>query len=191
MRISDWSSDVCSSDLQLRRPGATAPPPWPRLPPMSMKNEDGEPGVPPTVALYSILGFWFFYAVLVTLRASVMGFEAQGTMSARRAVVTVIGIVVTWVLYLCLRRFDRQPLATRIIAAFTLAAPFALAPAAANFYVFNIYDPASLFPDSDYQKYASEQGFALMQLVEDALSRYFFLSSEEPTSDLQSLMRIS
>ena len=144
---------------------------------MNIKNEDGEPGVPPTVALYSILGFWFFYAMLVTLRASVMGFEAQGAMAARRAVVTVIGIVVTWILYLCLRRFDRQPLATRIIAAFSLAAPFALATAAANFYVFNIYDPVSLIPDSDYQKYASEQGFALMQIVEDAISRYFFLAA--------------
>ncbi|WP_313806325.1 histidine kinase [Sphingobium sp.] len=144
---------------------------------MNMKNEDGAPGVPPTVALYSILGFWFFYAMLVTLRASVMGFEAQGTMAARRAVVTAIGIVVTWVLYLCLRRFDRKPLIARIVATFTLAAPFALATAAANFYVFNIYDPASLFPDSDYQKYANEQGFALMQIVEDAISRYFFLAA--------------
>ncbi|WP_150291923.1 sensor histidine kinase [Sphingobium estronivorans] len=144
---------------------------------MNIKMEDGEPGVPPTVALYSILGFWFFYAVLVTLRASVMGFEAQGAMAARRAVVTVIGIVVTWVLYLCLRRFDGRPLIARIVAAFSLAAPFALATAAANFYVFNIYDPASLFPDADYQKYASEQGFALMQIVEDAISRYFFLAA--------------
>ena len=51
---------------------------------MNIKNEDGEPGVPPTVALYSILGFWFFYAMLVTLRASVMGFEAQGAKGAER-----------------------------------------------------------------------------------------------------------
>ncbi|WP_375196170.1 sensor histidine kinase [Sphingobium sp.] len=144
---------------------------------MNMKNEDGEPGVPPTVALYSLLGFWFFYAVLITLRASIMGFEAQGAMAARRAVVTVIGIVVTWVFYLCLRRFDGRPLIARIVAAFTLAIPFALATAAANFYVFNIYDPASLFPDADYQKYASERGFALMQIVEDAISRYFFLAA--------------
>lgn len=144
---------------------------------MNSINEDGEPGVSPTVALYSILGFWFFYGVLVTLRASVMGFEAQGAMAARRAVVTVIGIVVTWVLYLCLRRFDRQRLGIRIVAAFTLAAPFALATSAANFYIFNIYDPASLFPDADYQKYANEQGFALMQIVEDAISRYFFLAA--------------
>lgn len=145
--------------------------------PMTIIHEDGEPGVPPTVALYSILGFWFFYAVLITLRASIMGFEAQGAMAARRAVVTVIGIVVTWIFYLCLRRFDRTRLTARVLAAFSLAIPFALATAAANFYIFNVYDPASLFPDADYQKYARQEGFALMQIAEDAISRYFFLAA--------------
>ncbi|HEX7741622.1 MAG TPA: histidine kinase, partial [Sphingobium sp.] len=139
--------------------------------------EDGEPGVPPTLALYSILGFWFFYAVLVTLRASVMGFEAQGAMAVRRAVVTAIGIVVTWVLYLCLRRFDSRRLAIRIVAAFSLAAPFALATSAANFYAFNIYDPAAVVPDADYKEEAKQHNFALTQIVEDAISRYFFLSA--------------
>ncbi|HKT75679.1 MAG TPA: histidine kinase [Sphingobium sp.] len=139
--------------------------------------EDGEPGVQPRVALYSILGFWFFYALLVTLRASVMGFDAQGAMATRRAAVTVIGIIVTWILYLCLRRFDRQRLPVRIIAAFSLAAPFALATAAANFTIFNIYDPAAVMPAADYQKAAQEQGFALKQIVEDAISRYFFLAA--------------
>lgn len=157
--------------------GATTAAHWPRHPRMTRHSQEGEAGVSPTVALYSILGFWFFYAVLVTLRASVMGFEAQGAMAARRGVVTVIGIIVTWILYLCLRRFDRKRLAVRVIAAFSLAAPFALATAAANFYVFNIYDPAALFPGTDYQKYASDQSFALMQIVEDAISRYFFLSA--------------
>ena len=144
---------------------------------MTSHTQDGEPGVSPTLALYSILGFWFFYAVLVTLRASVMGFEAQGAMAARRAVVTVVGIIVTWILYLCLRRFDRKRLAVRVVAAFSLAAPFAFATAVANFYIFNVYDPAALFPDTDYQKYANDQSFAIMQIVEDAISRYFFLAA--------------
>ncbi|MET0372474.1 MAG: histidine kinase [Sphingobium sp.] len=134
-------------------------------------------GVAPTVALYSILGFWFFYALLVTMRAAVMGFGSQGEMAARRAVVTVIGIVVTWVLYLCLRRFDAKRFSVRVVAAFGLAAPFALAMSAANFYIFNVYDPAGMFPDSDYQKLATQQGYALMQIAEDAISRYFFLAA--------------
>lgn len=138
---------------------------------------EGERGVPPAVALYSILGFWFFYAILITLRAAVMGFEAQGEMAVRRAIVTAIGVLVTWILYIALRRFDHQRLIVRVIAAFSLAAPFALATAAANFAIFNVYDPAGLFPDADYRKVASEEGFAMMQIAEDAIGRYFFLAA--------------
>jgi two-component sensor histidine kinase len=143
---------------------------------MTFLPEDGERGVPPAIALYSILGFWLFYAVLVSLRAAVMGFEAQDALAARRMVVTVIGVVATWVLYLALRRFDHKPLSVRIVAAFSLAAPFALAMAAANFYIFNVYDPVGLFPDSDPAKY-EKAGYALMSIVEDAISRYFFLAA--------------
>ena len=144
---------------------------------MTSLPDDGERGVSPAVALYSILGFWLFYAILVTLRAAVMGFESQGELGIRRAVVTVIGIVVTWVLYLVLRRFDAKPLSVRIVAAFSLAAPFALAMASANFYMFNVYDPVNIFTDGDRMKFRSEEHFALIQIVEDAISRYFFLSA--------------
>ncbi|ATP20355.1 MULTISPECIES: sensor histidine kinase [Sphingobium] len=143
---------------------------------MTLPTEDGPRGVAPAVALYSIIGFWFFYAVLISLRAAVVGFDSQIEMAARRAVVTLIGIIVTWVLYLVLRRFDGKPLMIRVVAAFSLAAPFALAMAAANFYVFNIYDPVSMFPDADHEKY-TQQGYALTAILEDALSRYFFLAA--------------
>lgn len=144
---------------------------------MSTTHEADQRGVSPRLALYSIIGFWFFYALLITLRAAVMGFEAQGAMAARRAVVTIIGIIVTWIFYLGLRRFDRHPISVRIVAGFSLAAPFALAMAAANFYIFNVYDPAGIFPDADQHKYAKDAGFAVMQIAEDAISRYFFLAA--------------
>jgi two-component system LytT family sensor kinase len=145
---------------------------------MTSASDPDDRGVAPAVALYSILGFWFFYGLLVTLRATVMGFPAQGEMAARRAVVTVIGIVVTWVLYLCLRRFDTKRFWVRVVAAFGFAAPFALAMSAANYYIFNVYDPTGLFPpDAAYKDMTSQQGFALMQIVEDAISRYFFLAA--------------
>ncbi len=144
---------------------------------MTIASEDGERGVSPAIALYSILGFWLFYAVLITLRAAVMGFDSQYELAARRAIVTVIGIIFTWILYLVLRRFDTKPLGVRVVAAFSLAAPFALAMALANYYMFNVYDPVNIFTDGDRMKYGSEEGFALIQIVEDAISRYFFLSA--------------
>ncbi|MFC3443397.1 sensor histidine kinase [Sphingobium rhizovicinum] len=139
--------------------------------------EEGERGVAPAIALYSILGFWFFYTIIVSLRAVVIGFESQGEMAARRMVVATIGIIVTWIFYLVLRRFDHKPLVVRVVAAFSLAAPFALAMAAANYYIFNVYDPGNFISDGEKMKMAKEEGYVLISIVEDALSRYFFLSA--------------
>lgn len=144
---------------------------------MTIFPEEADHGVSPALAFYSILGFWFFYALLISMRALVLGFGAQGEMAGRRAVVTVIGVVVTWVFYLTLRYFDRNRLPTRIVVAFSLAAPFAVAMAAANFYIFNVYDPVGMFPDAEYEQYTKEAGFALKQIAEDAIGRYFFLAA--------------
>ncbi|MEC9017354.1 MAG: sensor histidine kinase, partial [Pseudomonadota bacterium] len=38
---------------------------------MTLFPEDGDRGVSPAIALYSILGFWLFYTMLVSLRAAV------------------------------------------------------------------------------------------------------------------------
>ena len=142
---------------------------------MTLFPDDGDRGVSPAIALYSILGFWLFYTVLVSLRAAVVGFDSQMEMAARRMVVAVIGIIITWILYLVLRRFDQRPLALRVVAAFSLAAPFALAMAATNYYMFYVYDP-TMFADSEMQKQASES-YVVVGIVEEAISRFFFLSA--------------
>ncbi|MCP1470456.1 sensor histidine kinase YesM [Sphingobium sp. OAS761] len=144
---------------------------------MINNSEDGDRGVSPAIALYSILGFWLFYTALISLRAAVIGFDAQGELAARRMVVAIIGIIVTWILYLALRRFDTRPLLVRIVAAFSLAAPFALAMAVANYYMFNVYDPVTLFSDAEMQKQASGNDYIIIGILEDAISRYFFLSA--------------
>ena len=50
---------------------------------MTLFPDDGDRGVSPAIALYSILGFWLFYTVLVSLRAAVVGFDSQMEMAAR------------------------------------------------------------------------------------------------------------
>ena len=142
---------------------------------MTLFPDDGDRGVSPAIALYSILGFWLFYTVLVSLRAAVVGFDSQMEMAARRMVVAVIGIIITWILYLVLRRFDQRPLALRVVAAGSLAAPFALAMAATNYYMFYVYDP-TMVADSEMQKKASES-YVVVGIVEEAISRFFFLSA--------------
>lgn len=143
-------------------------------------DEDSPRGVSPLIALYSILGFWLFYMVVVTLRSLVMGFEPQGEMAFRRGVVTMIGIVITWGLYLFLRRFDARSQPTRIMTAFLAAVPCAILIALANYYVFNIYDPSGLMEDYPSAKAAverKEEVHAVKDIAEVALSRYFFLSA--------------
>ncbi len=147
------------------------------IPQMTTDFDDEERGIAPIVALYSILGFWLFYMALVTLRSYVMGFDAQAPMAIRRTIVTIIGIVVTWGLYLIIRHFDRASLTKRTLVAFTAAIPCAILIALANYYVFYFYDPAGIFPDLPKEKLVAEQGYALKEIAEFAIGRYFFLSA--------------
>ncbi|WP_164118965.1 histidine kinase [Sphingorhabdus sp. Alg239-R122] len=132
------------------------------------------------VAIYSILGFWLFYAVLTTLRSAVAGsfepeYPPQDELAIRRAVVTALGILVTVGLYFFLRMFENRPLSTRIIAAFLGAIPCAFIISGFNFYIFNIYDPASLFNNPEMREQL-KAGNAAFLILEVAISRYFFIA---------------
>ena len=94
--------------------------------------------------LFSILGFWLFYVIIVTLRAMIMDFPAQGEMALRRGFVTAVGIFITIGLWLFLRLLDRKPFWTRVVAVSLMSIPCAVAISAVNYYFFNVYDPAGL-----------------------------------------------
>jgi len=141
-----------------------------------------QPLVGAQLALFSILGFWLFYAIIVTLRAAVMDFPSQGEIASRRLVVVAVGIAMTWLLYLFLRLFDRKPLRHRITAAFIGAMPCAMGIAWANYYIFSIYDPISLFEDQNIGRQLAEINkmlgiTILQQMAEFAVARYFFMIS--------------
>lgn len=132
------------------------------------------------MAFLTIIGLWLFHLLITSLRAAVMEFPAQGELAMRRLVVTAIGIVLTWLLYLFLRFFDRKPLGTRVAAAFIGAIPCAIAIAWANYFLFNIYDPISLFDDPTLGKRVEELDAALgfsawQEVAEIAITRYFFI----------------
>jgi two-component system, LytTR family, sensor kinase len=132
------------------------------------------------MAFLTIVGFWLFHAVIVSVRAALLDFPAQGELINRRMVVTAIGIVLTGLLYLFLRLFDRQPLGRRVTAAFLGAIPCSIAIAWVNYVVFNVYDPISLFEDPDVGKRVKEVeamlGFSAWQeIAEIAVTRYFFI----------------
>ncbi len=136
---------------------------------------DEEAGVRPIVVLLSILSFWLLFGLVITLRALILDFPAQGEMAWRRMVVSALGIVVTWLLYLALRRFDDRRLPLRVGAAFALSLPAALAIAATNYYMFNVYDPLSLLQDPADSLFKDHELSVAAELAESVLQRYFFL----------------
>jgi two-component system, LytTR family, sensor kinase len=132
------------------------------------------------IAFLTIVGFWLFHALVVSLRAAVMDFPAQGELASRRAAVTFVGIFLTWLLYLLLRRFDGRPLGVRVAAAFIASIPCAIAIAITNYYVFNVYEPISLFADPDVGRRVQEVETLLglsawQEIAEIAVTRYFFI----------------
>ncbi|WP_430427492.1 sensor histidine kinase [Parasphingorhabdus sp.] len=139
-----------------------------------------KPTVGHQVAILSILGFWLFYVIIITLRAAIGDWPAQGEMAIRRMVVTACGVVVTYGLYHLLRLFEDKALSTRIITAFTAAIPCAIIIAFINHYVFNVYYPESLFGEAhieEMRKYLEQDNFMLKTVSEDATSRFFFIVS--------------
>ena len=124
--------------------------------------------------LFSIVGFWLFYVVIVSLRAHLLDFPSQGEMAVRRGFVTAIGIFITVLMWFCLRQFDRRPLWVRIVAAALIAMPCTIAIAGTNYYVFNVYDPSSLM-DVEHSL-PDKPGMSIwMEIADLSLARYFFL----------------
>lgn len=134
------------------------------------------PKVDQQVALLSILGFWLFYMIIVTLRAAVLDFPAQEQLIVRRIAVTLFGIGTNTALYFGLRWFEDKPLTPRIIAACIGAIPAAVAISSFNYFAFNVYDPISVFEDNGLrQKIAEIAPYAIV--LEFAISSYYFLMS--------------
>jgi signal transduction histidine kinase len=93
--------------------------------------------VAPLLVLTSASAMWLLYFVLVTLRSLLFDDSGDfGEMLWRRALVTLAGIAVTMLAWPVIARFDRQPLATRAIAALIVMLPAAMVLALVNQKVF-------------------------------------------------------
>jgi signal transduction histidine kinase len=132
------------------------------------------------LALLTIIGFWAFYALILSLRAALLDFPAQAVLFERRLIVALVGVLVTWILYIGLRMGDRQSLGFRVSVAFLGAIPCAMILASANFYIFNLYDPISLFKDPSVgrtiEDLKAQLGLSFWQEIADiSVTHYFFL----------------
>lgn len=134
--------------------------------------------VPARIALLSMIGFWLFYYVSVTLRAWIIARPGYHyAMLDNRAWVALFGVGVTWLMYLALQRFARRTLRARVAAAFLLAAVGAVAYSAVNFVAFYVYDP--LPPELEVQKerdsMEKEAKDPAKVIIENAIHWYFFI----------------
>ena len=83
-------------------------------------------------------------------------------------------------MYIGLRLADRQSLGFRVSLAFFGAIPAAILLASANFYIFNLYDPISLFKDPNVgrtvEDLKDQLGLSFWQEIADiSVTHYFFL----------------
>lgn len=111
--------------------------------------------LPFRAVLYSILGLWLCYFLLITVRGSLVGLDFQFDIIWRRVAVVGASAAVTFVLWLVLRLFDNRSLAVQIAAALVLAMPASLLIAQTNIYTF-----ASI-QDRYEAKIAEERGITL------------------------------
>ena len=97
--------------------------------------------VPVSTVLASIAGLWTCYFVLTTLRAEILDLGFEFELLWRRIVVAVIGVAVTFAMWLILRLFDLKPLWAKVAAALVIAAPVSIVLAQANAWVFSDIEP--------------------------------------------------
>lgn len=124
------------------------------------------------VALLSILGFWLFYFALNTGRAALEGAAGQWSMVERRTAVSLLGMGLTLLYCLVLRRVEQRSIAVLVWTAFLVGLPVSIAYAAINYTAFYVIAPA----DKDLQEVACEGGriWGPVAIVADSASSWYF-----------------
>ena len=89
------------------------------------------------VVLASMVGVWLCYFLLITLRGVVVGLEFQDALLWRRALVCVVGVAMTGLLWLVLRVVENRSLGIKIAVTLVVAMPGAIMIAQANRWIFS------------------------------------------------------
>ncbi len=101
-----------------------------------IEPETARARVPVSTVLASIVGLWACYFVLTTVRAEILDLGFEFELLWRRVLVALIGVAVTFAMWLILRLFDLRPLWMQVAAALVIAAPVSVVLAQANRMVF-------------------------------------------------------
>jgi hypothetical protein len=129
------------------------------------------------LALKSILAFWTVYIVLITLRSLALMQPDFWDSIVRRSTAALVGIAITFLIYVALRPLVAASLARKATVAGLLCLPASLTFASFNFYVFYILKP---IPDEKMDKVwqgMSHMEIAARSVVEMSLAWYFLFAA--------------
>ena len=126
-------------------------------------------------AVLSIVWTWLFYVTVNTAQMAVDGADHQFALTERRVIVAGVGIVLTLVLYLVLRRFDGARISTRLTAALIASTPIALIHAAFRYYTFLVHTPAYVL-EKQLDHVLEMRAHPFATIVGMTLDSYFFFA---------------
>jgi two-component system LytT family sensor kinase len=131
--------------------------------------------LPTRAAVMSIVGFWAFYFVINTIRMAAVDAEGQLGMAVRRTAVSLIGIALTSLLWLLLRRLEGRSMRTLVTAAFVASLPISFAYATVNFAAFYVVHPHDSDLREMHEEHLKGKPAELYQIIDQALNWYFFI----------------
>ena len=142
-------------------------------------SPDDEP-VPVKVVFASMVGVWLCYFLLITLRGAIVGLEFQDELLWRRALVCLIGVGVTALLWLCLRVVEQRSLGIKIAVALIASMPGAIMIAQANRWVFDSIE------EKVEQQMGKDRGIALRR--DDAGNLLIDLPRTQMNEDVEDVL---
>jgi hypothetical protein len=108
---------------------------------------------------------------------AIAGDQGQVIMLFRRAAVVVVGIALTFGMYLILRRLERRSMRFMVTTTFLIALPSSFAYAAMNYVAFYLVAPTDSIMQELAQLHAKHEGSTMSMITESAVSWYFFIAA--------------
>ena len=127
-----------------------------------------------------MVGVWLCYFLLITLRGAIVGLEFQDELLWRRALVCLIGVGVTALLWLCLRVVEQRSLGIKIAVALIASMPGAIMIAQANRWVFDSIE------EKVEQQMGKDRGIALRR--DDAGNLLIDLPRTQMNEDVEDVL---
>jgi signal transduction histidine kinase len=131
--------------------------------------------MPPRATMRTIVGFWVFYFVINTIRMAAVEADGQAGMLPRRLAVSLVGMLLTTLLWQVLRRFEGRSMRAMVTAAFLASLPISFAYATVNFTAFYVVHPHDSDLEEMHREHMKGKPAELYQIVDSALNWYFFI----------------